>query len=119
MTLTQMPENVYLTVTLSGRPPVRIQKDRWPVIARAKRSHGEFADQASCHLIVRQHQDGRTLVYGVLDSPSQEDQSHRAGCLLQAGADICKAIWEVSGDLGLDPKMAQACISSLPAEDLD
>ena len=118
MTFTETPENVYLTVTLSGRRPVRIQKDRWPVIARVKRSRGEAADQTICHLIVRQHQDGRTLVYGVSESPS-EDQTQRAGCLLEAGADTCKAIREVSGELGFDPNTAQACIASLPAEDLD
>ncbi|HEY0789777.1 MAG TPA: hypothetical protein VGD78_01815 [Chthoniobacterales bacterium] len=118
MTPIQTPDNVHLTVTLTGRRPVRIQKDHWPVIARARRARGEVADQTLCHLVVRQHQDGRTLVYGVSESAAEE-QNRRAGYLLEAGADLCKAIWDVSGDLGFDPEMAQACIASLPAEDLE
>jgi len=64
-------DNPFLTVTLTGAPPVRIKKEDWPVIASAedKRFDGEVeyrADRkATWKLTVRQNKDGRTLVYAV------------------------------------------------------
>lgn len=68
------------TITLTDRPPVRIVEEDWPIIAEAygdsyvgsdysrhqqARAHGEV-DRYT--LRVRQHANGRTLVYGVLDA---------------------------------------------------
>src|SRR3989304_3700098 len=66
-----------LTITLTGRPPVRVAKGGGPVGARASDEtyDGEYECQATrvtkWWLTVRRHADGRTLVYGVYDHDSQ------------------------------------------------
>jgi hypothetical protein len=66
-----------LTITLTGRAPVKITKEDWPVIASSGDTwhDGQIECQANrtkaWKLIVRQHADGRTLVYGVFASTSQ------------------------------------------------
>ena len=63
--------NEHLTITLTGRAPVRIRKADWPIVAKATAWNGEIEAQADRHsqLIVRQHADGRAVVYGVFRSP--------------------------------------------------
>lgn len=65
------------TITLTNRPPVKISDDQWPTIAeasgdsfgsnfQARQSNRDQCDNYT--LKVRQHADGRTLVYGTLDA---------------------------------------------------
>ena len=112
------------TVTLTGRPPVRVSEDVWPVIASARRGDGkvECQDNHRWHLTVRQHADGRTIVYGSEDSgPGGVHQGYEpayAGELLAAGADIASAIIRVGTDARCSKAMQDECIADLPAEDL-
>ncbi len=68
MTTESKPPKVR-TVPLTGQLPVRIREDLWPVIAQARRHHGQVECEANhlWHLTVRQHEDGRTIVYGSED----------------------------------------------------
>ena len=54
------------TITLTDRAPVQIDEAVWPRIAYATRHDGEVECQANhkWHLTVRQHADGRRIVYG-------------------------------------------------------
>ena len=129
-----------LTITLTNRAPVRINKDLWPVVASARESPGDFvngtpvsSEQVDTHrLVVRQHfLDGRTLVYGVLDAATAwtHTESRRGGEYFTVeGADpsrcgdkdvIVAAIRRVCRDVGLLESVARDCIADLPADDLD
>lgn len=140
------------TITLTGRPPVKIREDQWPEIAsanddtdespgRTKRS--EEVDEYSIR--VRQHADGRVLVYAVLDAAIAawrqpaggksrrggellDAESVRARRLAQAGpsgepvqiisTEIVAAIRRVGEDCQIPDSVIRACIADLPAEEL-
>lgn len=122
------------TITLTGRPPVKVTDDTWPIIAEG--SHTDWDNQYEFQanrrwngwLMVRQHEDGRAIVYGRDDYDTQyqgeDGYCYRGGELLEAGADIPAAITRVAEELvgrGANRKMlevAHECIANLPAEDL-
>lgn len=123
------------TITLTGRPPVKINEDEWPRIAKGEHSDhdNEYEFQANRKwkdgLIVRQHADGRALVYGysLYDTQfrGESDYAYRGGYLLDAGADIPAAIRRVAAELvergapeRLVTVVAHECIADLPAETL-
>lgn len=128
----------YRTVTLTDRPPVRIREDQWPCIAHGTYEcyDNQYRFQANritdINIRVRQHQDGRSIVYAVYDYTSnyqgESGLSIKAGMLCDPGADLAQAIKEVGrvltdrlngrhlcdqvGDVIAD------CIADLPAETL-
>jgi hypothetical protein len=125
MTPTESSKPKVRTVTLTGKPPVRVREDLWPVIASARRHDGQVECQANhlWHLTVRQHEDGRTLVYGSETSgPGGAYRGYeeaRAGELLDAGADVASAIIRVGTDARCSQAMQDECIGDLPPVDLD
>ena len=123
--------NEKLTITLTGRAPVTVNKGQWPIIASAKwHDGGEFEHRANRHrsLVVRQHDDGRTIVYGVYSTNWQGELDARGGELLTVnGADadnigdaaqVIAAIYRVADYLQFDRHFADRCIADLPAEEL-
>jgi hypothetical protein len=52
-------------IVLSERSPVSIDTDNWPVLAESSDHDGQFECQANTKwfVIVRQHEDGRRIVY--------------------------------------------------------
>lgn len=129
------------TITLTGRPPVRINEDLWPVLAEA--SDSEHDGQVECQanrksswaVRVRQHDDGRAIVYATYSYESHWQGARRysakRGVMLPANTDeagICDAIREVCSDIaraesnGGDaerwPTLAAECIADMPAEEL-
>ena len=137
-------ETKYRTITLTDRSPVRIVESEWPVIARGDgdsyggsdysryqqaQSQGELDEYT---LRVRQHQDGRTIVYAVLDGASAwtGTESRREGELLPTYAGrhdraalgpqplsaIAATIRAVGERCGLPDRVIRACIADLPAE---
>jgi len=137
MTMTTT-EPKYRTITLTGRAPVRIREDQWPVIAQGDSDHYDSHIRSQSNrstevgLRVRQHEDGRAIVYGVYNYDTRYQGEHgltlRAGELLDAGADIPAAIRRVGDTLiemldgrGTDTWVLDAvadCIADLPAEEL-
>ena len=131
-------EKPKMTITLTGRAPVKITKDEWPVIASGVNHwyEGQYECQASrkksWKLIVRQHADGRTLVYAIFAGTSQyqgeKDENVRAGKMVTVeGSDtapIIAAIFEVAEDMrarsGQEEfaRIAHECIADLPAVEL-
>jgi hypothetical protein len=118
----------YRTITLTDRPPIKIIEAHWPMIA-----HGS-ARSNECHhtptpnyetdgynLRVRQHADGRTIVYGILDaSPAWTgSEDYRGGVLLAPGADVPAAIRRVGAECGLPDRVIRECIADLPAEQIE
>lgn len=148
--MTEQPK--YRTVTLTGRPPVRIREDAWPIVGRGDWDHhdGVVECQANrtweARIRVRQHADGRALVYGVYEYSTdwRHEPNIRAACgtLLEAGGDeaggdIVSAACGAGGDIpaairavaaelaerGLDASrardLADECVASLPAVTLE
>lgn len=130
--------NEFLIITLTGRVPVKITKDEWPVLASATEvdDHGtEIGNppnrEDGWRLMVRQHADGRAIVYGIYWFKSlfrkERDVEVRGGEILDFGADTPAAITRVAaqmservnatgrpGDRFLE--MGERCIAGLPAE---
>ncbi len=118
-----------LRVTLTGRAPVRIDIDDWPVIAAASACSGRHECQANttASITVRQHADGRALVYGERESgpggwPAEAEPWY-GGALVPAGGDIAAAILRLDGLDGgfcaIDAdSLRRAAIADLPAEDI-
>jgi hypothetical protein len=109
------------TITLSNRPPVKISEATWPVIAK-----GDWTDNMTipsqanrkAFVRVRQHADGRMIVYGTYSTQFAGELDAKAGMLLAVGDDVAAAISRVVEDLGDLPRLASECIADLPAEEI-
>jgi len=122
------------TITLTDRPPVTIKDEDWPVVAEASHKSWDNTYEFQANrtwkgwLKVRQHEDGRALVYGRDDYDTQfqgeDGHCYRGGELLDKGADIAAAIRRVADGLvarGANDAMLQIaheCIADLPAVEL-
>ena len=127
------------TITLTGRPPVTISEDTWPLVADA-RGHdydGEYdfrSNRDSFWFVgVRKHQDGRAIVYATYSYSSnwqnERDVSAKRGVLLDADQDVCEAIYRVCNDIadaehhGTDAErwgtLMHECVADMPAEVLE
>ncbi len=130
------------TITLTDRPPVKIREDEWPVIAQGS------GKSSVCHhtpipdyqvddydLRVRQHADGRTIVYGVLNaSPAWTgNESRRGGTILTPPGDgpltaddgrtvdgmiLVSTIRAVGMECGIPASVIRACVADLPADEI-
>lgn len=117
-----------LTITLTGRRPVTVDKEAWPILARASVRPGSSRNgtpvpdsQTDLHkMIVRQHADGRTIVYAIVDAATSwtGTEDMRGGELLGSDAFIAKAIERVGEHCGILPSVIRDCIADLPAEEL-
>ena len=125
MTTTESSKPKVRTITLTDRPPVKVREDLWPVIASARRHDNQVECQANhlWHLTVRQHHDGRTIVYGSEDRGNggvhRGYEAAYAGVMLEPGSDVARAIREVGERARCSEGMITECISDLPAVDLD
>ena len=120
------------TITLTGRRPVTIRESEWPVLASASGDSFGSADYSrhqqalgqgeldTYRLTVRQHADGRTLVYGVLDAATAwtHSEDHRGGELLDGGANVAEAIQRIGEECGLPDSIIRECVADLPAEEI-
>ena len=126
------------TITLTDRAPVRINEAEWPVIAAAsyKDFDGQYDFQANrtwkIEFRVRQHADGRAIVYATYDYSSQfqneAGEAYRIGVVLAPDDDRPTAIHRVRNQLvdrvAYDTRhrhignTADECIADLPAEAL-
>lgn len=112
-------EAKHRTITLTGRAPVKIREDQWPQIA-----HGSWGDNAAipsqsnrgCDIRVRQHADGRAIVYATKWSQWQGEREWSGGELLDAGADIPAAVERVGENL--NEEVVRECIADMPAQEL-
>jgi hypothetical protein len=124
------------TITLTDRTPVRIRADRWMLIASATGDSyggGDYARrqqalaQSECDeyaIRVRQHADGRAIVYAVLDAAigawgaPAGGKSYRGGEVLGATDDRAAAIRRVGESCQMPDSVIRECIADLPAEEI-
>lgn len=129
-----------VTITLTGRSPVTVDEDQWPVIARSTwdECDSEYAPEANKEAIAgfevrRNSADGRMIAYGTYSfdarfSPGVRPVHAAAGYLLDAAGNPAEAISRVKRDLSSyelpeawQPEwelLAGECVMDLPAEDL-
>jgi len=109
------------TISLTDRAPVRIDEDLWPVVAQSRDWDNQHECQANrtWRCMVRQHADGRSIVYGVYTTQFQGEADSHAGYLLGAGEDVPAAIRRVGEEIGAAESVIRACIADLPAEVLE
>lgn len=107
------------TITLTDRPPVKINEAEWPVIAKGDWHEGRIAAQAnrSGWLRVRRHADGRAIVYGAYSTQWGGERDRRGGELLDKDADVAAAINRVAESVNAE-ECAADCIADLPPEEI-
>lgn len=119
-------------ITLTDAQPVKILDEQWPTIAQAvgdsylgsnPMEHAEAIEKSRLDhysLRVRQHADGRAIVYGVLDAAIQTEhgEDYRGGERIDAGADIPAAVRRVGEYCKLPDWIIRQCIASLPPVEL-
>lgn len=124
------------TITLTGRPPVRITDSQWPLVASASRkTHdgGEVESQAnrtsSWFLGVRREVNlGRWIVYGTYAHESryrnEPNAYERFGQILPASTsveDVCQKLLRLTlpaGTVEVFKSLISECIGDFPAEDI-
>lgn len=124
------------TITLTDRRPVTIVESEWPKIASARGDSCGISDYAryqqamsqnECDkyfIHVRQHADGRVLVYGILSAADSawgapaHGQDWRGGYLLENVSDVVAAIKRVGREGGIPESVVRDCIADLPAEQI-
>lgn len=126
-----------VTIALSEERPVRIDPEEWPVISTADWYSGQYDCQSfdAVWIKVRQHDDGRMLVYGYAGDGRGGGRPGRrtvtAGYQVSADAEetaIVRAVRRVAGVLATAEhcagdeecdRMAGEVIAGLPAQEMD
>ena len=119
-----MSDDETRVIPMTDRRPVKIRAAEWPVIAESEGDSWSGSDYGryqqalaqgeldTYYLIVRQHEDGRTIVYGGLDAATAwtGSETRRAGELLDRPEPLehCRMPYSV----------IDQCIADLPAEEL-
>jgi adenine deaminase len=129
------------TITLTDRPPVRIDDEVWPLVASAQDEDHDGQVRCQANRVskwfvgVRRHADGRAIVYATYRYTSNwhgaRGYSAKHGVLLLVGAsteDVVGAIKSVTADIGgcecngddnlRWDTLCDECIADLPAEEL-
>ena len=123
-------------IVLNGGAPVQLSQGEWPLIAETKRPliyrpfccQGEWDGCTQPYgyerLAVRQHHDGKAIVYGLLhyeDAWAAQFNIFNpcGGEIVSSGTDLAVAISRVGAALGLSDETIRACVNALPAQDLD
>lgn len=116
-----------IAIVMSERRPISIVEADWPVVARVEQHDGEVRSNANRiqMICVRQHADGRRIVYGRLyagwGGMPAGWRGADAGFMVDAwhvGDDeTLRAIRRVAGIIG-DASLADQCIAELPGEEV-
>ena len=120
-----------ITIALSDRRPITIVADEWPQVAYGEDYSGQRDVQAfdGAQIQVRQHKDGRAIVYGYAGDwdggARPERRNVTAGFLCAWPAGLVRAVRRVQGILAgcahagaYAEGAAERCIADLPAEEI-
>lgn len=128
-TTTMTTEKKTITITMSETAPVKVDPEQWPVIASADRHDGKVECQANTEWVirVREHADGRRLVYGSQSAGNGGQyagyRGKDAGYLISVAQDkareeqTIRAIRRVAGVIGAEDLGAE-CVADLPAQEI-
>lgn len=122
------------TITLTNAPPVHIHEDTWREIATARWVESPSLRRANTTLVVREHEDGRRIIYGVYYPASgnlaevrragviindrHTDTSYDTTIVTNTLATIEAVVKIISDRMpeAARKRLVQDCIASLPAE---
>ena len=119
------------TITLTGRAPVTVVEDNWPVIAKGVEENNAYGpgmtprpeeEVARTTMRVRQHKDGRAIVYVTVKDAGAWcacTPGHAGGKMLAAGSDLALEITRVGALCDVSDEVIRDCIASLPAVEVD
>jgi len=112
-----------LTISMTDRPPVKVDKKIWTLVAQAKDWDGEYEFQSNRHwkVSVRQCQrngDDRCIVYGSHESGWSGEESIRHGVIIDDIDDAPQTIKDIVSKITGADTLAQRCIADLPAEEI-
>jgi len=107
-------------ITLTGRRPVTVNDDAWPIVAEAESLNDNAPNPPNRRSVIyiRQHADGRNIVYGWFRSAWQGEPDATAGYILDAPDDgaIAGAVADVAERIDAPAYMVDAVMADLPAE---
>lgn len=109
-----------LRIVLTDAQPVDVTAAEWPVVAEARSWDNTYEFQANriWTLKVRQHADGRCIVYGVYETSYRDDRWARAGEIVDSIEEAIGATHRVGDHLDFPDYLADECIGDLPAVEL-
>lgn len=140
-------EKKTITITMSETAPVEVDPEQWPVIASASTHDGKVECQANTEWVikVREHADGRRLVYGSQSAGNGGQyagyRGKDAGYLISVDTQVeghgspddmrhayaardkvreeqtIRAIRRVAGVIG-DEDLGAECVGDLPAQEI-
>jgi hypothetical protein len=112
-------KNENLTISMSGRRPVKIKKDEWDILAEARDWEGEHEFQAfrKWYIKVRQKED-KFIVYGGFDTAYRGQEDIRAGYLVDDFTKLESFIEKVGGEINASDGLIRRAIADLPAEEI-
>lgn len=102
-------------ITLTERPPVKVDVEDWIVIAQSK----EHDEHRTWKLMVRECQRGddeRCIVYGVMTTSVTTEKERRGGFIVASVDQAAEAIIRVAEHLGFSRELADNCVADLPAQ---
>jgi hypothetical protein len=100
-----------LAIRLFNGTSLDIDQDEWDTLA-SPTSARLFPDDAVENLIVQKHDDGRTLVYAVIERPGAENVV--GGELLPPGtADTASAVRRIGQRFALTEHIVDGCLTRL------
>ena len=112
-----------LTITMTDRPPVKVSKKVWELVAQAKDWDNEYECNANrtWKVSVRQCQrdgDDRCVVYGSFYSGWSGEDTISAGVIIDNINNAPEAIKDIVEQINGTDSLAQSCIADLPAEEI-
>lgn len=124
-----------IVVQLSGQKRIIIRPSEWKIIARAYGNsysgndvvierQARLNDQLDeYHLVVREHADGRALVYAIFNAGCVNgNTSHAGGRIITLGKErdyqITRWIRDVGNEIGIPSHIIRACLGTLNPEKL-
>ena len=104
-----------LTITLSGRRPVTVALADWPLVAEAE--IGRYG-HSELRLFIREHVDGRLIVYGIEAPFDPEAEGAQGGVVLAPGEDVGAAAKWLAERLNFPDVLVDTCLAKLSPEEL-
>ena len=124
--VSQQEANDHLVITMTDRPPIRIRKSQWSIIASASRvpsSHRKW------HIKVRYQKfldkkigkvfpEDKYIIYGMFLSEHKGEEDIRVGYFADKMDQVIDMIHKVAEEINAPGRLANDCIANLPAEEI-